>query len=516
VSEPQPRQGFTSTVLRGAGIGGAGFVLTQTLSVAFAVVLARVATPENFGEFAAGSILIAVGGILSESGMLAALIQRRDRIEEAANTAFAATILAGIGLGLLALGLAPAVGLLFDDRDVGVVAAAMSGVLVLNAFQIVPNALMQRRFSFLRRVVTDPLGIIGFGATAAVACAAGMGVWGLVLGAYVGTFVHASVCWLLARWRPRPRLASFSMWRELNAFSKYVVGSELVVRSRSLLETFLLGRFVSTASLGQYTYAVRIAGQPHWALVNAAYFVIYPTFARIAPDEQRFQSAFLRALRWVALISLPLSLILFPFGEPLAVLLLGQTWRPAGEAVMALCLFAAGHSLAGLAGEAAKAAGRSDLLLKRDLVSLFLAAASMLALLEFGVVGIAAAVSLSSAGMAAYALHRLSRILDLPLRRLVEEIWPPTVAAVGMAAVFYPLEHLVLDAGGREPLPGLALLAVEGALAVLIYVVLVRLLAPATAGELFRAAGMGWSRVSRRRPNDGAQAKEAERRPVPR
>jgi hypothetical protein len=137
-------------------------------------------------------------------------------------------------------------------------------------------------------------------------------------------------------------------------------------------------------------------------------------------------------------------------------------------------------------------------------------------LLEFGVVGIAAAVSLSSAGMAAYALHRLSRILDLPLRRLIEEVWPATIAAVGMAASVYPVEHLLIDSGGREPLLGLALLVLEGAFAGLIYVVLLRLLAPATAGELFHAARTGLSRVWRRRLSEGALAQDAERRPVPR
>jgi O-antigen/teichoic acid export membrane protein len=485
-----------------------GFALTQMLSVGFALVLARVATPENFGEFAAGSILIVVGGILSESGMLAALIQRRDRIEEAANTALVSTILAGTGLGLLALGLAPVVGLVFESRDVGLVAAAMSGVLVLNSLQIVPNALMQRRFSFLRRLITDPLGVIAFGVTATIACSRGLGVWGLVLGAYAGTFVHASLCWVLARWQPRPRLASFGMWRELNAFSKYVVGSELVTRSRSVLETILLGRFVSTAGLGQYTYAMRIASQPHWGLVNAAYYVLYPTFARIAPDERRFQSAFLRALRWVALIAFPLSLILFPLGEPLTVLLLGETWRPAGEAVMGLCLFAAGHALAGLAGEASKAWGRSDLLFKRDLVSLLLAAVLMLALLGFGLVGIAAAVSLSSVGMAAYALHRLSRILDLPVRRVLEEVWPPTIAAVAMALALYPLEHSLLDAASRATGVGFALLILEAIFGGLVYLAVLRALAPAMAAELLAAANAIWGRVARR-SSDSPQPQES-------
>src|SRR5918999_1780817 len=98
------------------------------------------------------------------------------------------------------------------------------------------------------------------------------------------------------------------------------------------LQTFIIGRGVSTSALGQYGYAMRVAGQPWAALVNAASYVLFPTFARIASDEPRLQAAFIRSLRWMALLALPLSMILFPLGEPLVVLLLGETWRPAGEA----------------------------------------------------------------------------------------------------------------------------------------------------------------------------------------
>jgi O-antigen/teichoic acid export membrane protein len=500
--EAEPATGFTRTVVRGAGVAGAGFGLTQVLSLGFALVLARVAAPRDFGEFAAGSILVGIGVLFSESGMLAAVIQRRDRLEEAANTALVSTMLAGVGLGLLALALSPLIGVIFDSERIGFVAAALSGVVLLSSMQVVPNALMQRRFAFVRRVVIDPLGIIAFGVTATVACASGLAVWGLVLGSYAALLVQAVSCWSFARWRPSPRLASFAMWRELNVFSKFVVGSELVVRARVILETVLLGRFVGTSGLGQYTYAMRIAGQPLWALVSAASYVLYPAFARIAPNESRFQLAFVRTLRWVALISLPLSLVLFPLGLPLTVLLLGETWRPAGEAVMGLCFFAAGQSLAGIAGEAFKATGRSDLLMKRDLVSLAATAALVSALLPFEIVGVAVAVSVSSVCVAAYALHRVSRILGLSPARLLAEVWPALLSALAMAVSLYPIDRLLLDASGREPALGLAILALEGLLAGLIYLGFLRLLAPDMANDLLSAAKTGWKRARRRHGRD--------------
>lgn len=506
MSRPGAPGDLTKTVVRGAGVSGTGFVLTQTLSLAFALVLARLATPRDFGEFAAGSILVAVGAILAESGMLAALIQRRDRIEEAASTALVSTILSGTGLALLALALAPLVGLVFDSRDIGLVAAAMSGTLLLNSVQIVPNALMQRRFNFVRRVVSDPLGVIAFGVTATIACSKDFGVWGLVLGAYAALVVHAVLSWALARWRPRLSLASVAMWRELISFAKHVLASEVVIRAHMTVETLLLGRFVSTPALGQYQYAQRIARQPLVAQVSIASAVLLPAFAHIAADEARLRAAFIRSVRWMAVTAFPLNLILLPLGEPLAVLLLGESWRPAGRATAALCLYGAGQALGSVASEVFKASGRPDFLPRMHLVSFVLSVGLMLAFLPFGLVGVAAAVSMGSAGMAAYAVRAASGVVQVPARDLVASIWPPAAAALAMVAAVLPLEHMLVDADARPGLRGPAMLALEAALAAGVFLGMLRVIAPSFAREVLgalREARRSLQRLRRLRSRHG-------------
>ena len=209
-SEPSE---LTNTVVRGAGLAGAGFILTQVLTLGFFVALARLASPQDFGDLAAGTLLINVGLLFSESGMLAALIHRADRVDEAASTATFATMLAGLGLALAALAASPLVGALFDSSTIGAVAAASSGMLFLRPLRVVPEALLQRRFSFLRRLIIEPIGIVVFGVTAVIATANGMGVWGLVLGYYVSEVSDVLLSWTLVRWRPRLRDASIAMWR---------------------------------------------------------------------------------------------------------------------------------------------------------------------------------------------------------------------------------------------------------------------------------------------------------------
>jgi len=228
VSAPEQPGRLTPTVVRGSGLTGLGWAGGQIMNLAIYVVLARLATPTEFGQLAAGSILVLTGGLFADSGMMAALIHRRDRVEEAANTALVATMLAGVGLSLVVLAASPLVGLFFGSHVVATVAAATAGWVLLRAATSVPDALMQRRFSIVRRVIVEPVGIVVFGAVSIVTLTLGMGVWGLVLGNTAQLLTMVVAAFALARWRPRLRLASFPLWREMAGYGRHVITGQFV------------------------------------------------------------------------------------------------------------------------------------------------------------------------------------------------------------------------------------------------------------------------------------------------
>src|SRR5919201_3816905 len=75
-------KGLTGTVVRGTALAGIGYALSQILTLASYVVLARLVTPTEFGWFTAGLVLVGLAGLYTESGMLAAVVYWRDRLLE--------------------------------------------------------------------------------------------------------------------------------------------------------------------------------------------------------------------------------------------------------------------------------------------------------------------------------------------------------------------------------------------------------------------------------------------------
>jgi O-antigen/teichoic acid export membrane protein len=475
---------LSGTVKRGVSLSALGYIGAQALNLIVYMVLARLIAPADFGAYAAATALYGFATLATEGGMMAALIHRRDRIDEAASTATVSTILGGLGLSLVGLAVSPLLGLFFHDSEVTKVAAASAGLVLLGTVGIVPMALLQRRFSFVRRLVIEPVQVVVFGATAIALAVAGLGVWALVVGQYVGLAVDVVLSWALLHWRPRLRQASFAMWRELVAYGRHVLGGTFVLRLGEEADALVIGRFLGTGALGQFRFGFRLSGTPYGALLAGASYVLFPAFARISDDRPRFGSAYLRSLRWICVAAFPAGLILIPLGEPLAVLLFGDKWASAGYAAMGMAGYAAAAAIFSIVAEGLKSVGRPQPLPKMHLVTTVAVIGGMIALHPLGLPAVGAAISLGWTVGAVYAISWAHRMFNISWRDHLREIWAPATAAVVMALALLPLEFAAVHAADRSTAVGLALVVGEGLVAALIYVSILMALS-ATVRETF-------------------------------
>ena len=481
----QRRPGLTGTVIRGVSLAGGGFLLARAITLVTFVILARLITPEELGEFTAGSLLVGIGLLLAGSGMSAALIHRRDRLEEAAATAVVATVLAGVLIALLGLAISPLLGSFFDSGTVTDVAAVMSGVLFLQSARMVPNALLQRRFSFLRRLIVDPVAAIAFGIAAIIATANGMGVWGLVVGQYAFAVTDFALSWGLVQWRPQFRLVSFGMWRELVGYGRHVLAGSTIRRLGDRIPILMAGGFLGTGSVGQLQYANRIVSTPFSVLIAGISYVVFPAYARISADPKRFLPAFLRSLRWAALVAMPIGLILAPLGEPLAILAFGERWALAGEVTVALCLFIPAQTIASEIGEGFKGTGNPATRTVVIVIGVASGAAAMAILAPiFGLIGVAAGISIDATVSAICAVILARRVMQVPMPAMLAAIAAPGAAALLMVAVLFPLENLLVNAASHGTAVGLLLLTLEGLFGFAIYALAVWMISPSLLGEL--------------------------------
>ena len=482
-----------SVLRRGAAMSACALVLVQLITLLQTLVLARLLNPVEVGLFAAGTVLATFLMMFAEGALTQALIQRpsppggRDDLDIVAVTVFWATLAGGVCLSLATLAAAPLVAAVFGNRTAGTIAAVTAGAMVLHSLTSVPDALMQRRFDFRRRLIIDPATSLVFALTSISLALRGAGVWSLVVGSYAQVLTWVLLSWGLAGWWPRGR-PSVRLWRELAGFGFPLLLSSVAERVRDLLEQVMVGRALDTAALGFYRYGRRIAVLPGSFVIQAGAFVLFPAFSRISGEPDRLRRAFLRALTWIWLAALPAAGALIALGEPLAVLLLGEPWRGAGVALIGMAGVGPGQALSAVAVEAMKSAGRSDRLNWMTATGLVVGIGLLLVLLPLGLLGVGLAMSGAAFAVGLLSLSLVRSVVGVAPRELWRRLSPPAAAAAVAVSVVGVLERVVMHADQRPVPVGLAIIAAEAVVLGILYLGLLGLFAPESARTVLTVA----------------------------
>ena len=512
VNEPDEHNpsldGLGGRLRQGAQFAAIALVFTQLISLGQTVVVARLLTPAEIGIFTLGTLLANFAVTIADGGMRAALIQREEDVEKATETAFWASLITGVIMSGAALAAAPLLGMFFSSEMVGLVCAATCGTLLIHSLVNVPEALLQRRFNFKRRLIVDPLTAGTFAVVTVALAFAGFGVWGMVIGLYASQLATLISCWVMCKWRPGKTRPSYRIWRELAGFSFPLIVSNLTDKSRELVQSTLIGRGLGEGGAGQYRYGRRIGVLPGTAIIQVASYVLFPAFSRIASDAKRFHDGFLRSLRALWIATIPFSAVLIALGQPMIVVLLGEQWRPAGLFVAAMAGYGPGAAMSAIGMESIKGAGKSRRIHILTGLSVVLGVGGLVLLLPYGLLGVGIAVSIDAAVGGFVSLVLARDLANVTWRELLSLLIPPTIAAVvaGVAVGF--LEQTVVNADQLPIVLGLLALAGETLLLLGIFLGVLLLIAPASVREVLAAVRRRGKSKDDGDDSEGAEAAE--------
>ncbi len=113
--QPTTTHEIGKMVARNAGWNYLSFGLSKALNLVTISILAHLLTPELFGIVALATLAIDYLSILNDFGLGAALVHRRDYIEEASNVVFTYNFLIAVSLTCIVLVVSPYIAMLFHE-----------------------------------------------------------------------------------------------------------------------------------------------------------------------------------------------------------------------------------------------------------------------------------------------------------------------------------------------------------------------------------------------------------------
>lgn len=413
--------------------GASAFVSLVTV-----MILARLLTPQHFGQIAVAQAFIALADVLGRHGLGPAIVQRFGLTRRHVATGFTLALAFAVVLAGAVWALAPWLVGLVGAPDTAPVLRALAPLVLLAGADLVSDHRLRRHLRFRELMAATVISrVVGSGIVAVGLALMDYGVWALVGGALAQ---RASYCVAVLAYAPPRRLGAgrreaADLLRTGAGFSALALTNIATSQSLRLLIAGTLG----AASLGLYTRARSLSSFSK-RFSGVLKRVLLPAMARRQQRVDRLGDVYLNGVEMLLLGVLPLSLMIAVSAGEIVAIVLGPQWAGAVPVLRILSLTAALAAINALQVPLVRALGAVYRETWRRVLNLALLLGAVWFGSRWGLVGAAAAVVAVRLVLHALLVHLTLRLLGLGvrtlLRRCVPALWTGfwATAAVGLAA----------------------------------------------------------------------------------
>jgi O-antigen/teichoic acid export membrane protein len=443
---------------------GSGLTLVTSL------IVAKLLGPAALGLVGMAGLAIAALQYFQNIGFDAALIYRRDEVENASHTAFVTVIASSLVVYLTAVLAAPWVALFFREPAVTPILRVLALTILISSVGRVPAILMERELNFRRRILPElTANAIGSGTAIALALS-GVGVWSLVWGQLIGTTLASALVWFVTSWRPRLRFRP-QLARELFRYGKHIVGSQTLIFLITNVDNAVVGRYAGDAALGFYSFAYNLSNRPATQIASVLTRVMFPALAKLSSSAVEAAEArgryYMTIVHYVTWLTAPIAAATILFAPEFINGLYGPEWAPAITPLQLLAIYGFVRSIAANMGSVLRAMGKPHWLTSIAIWRL----ATMLATLYpvtklWGITGVSWLSAIVAVVDFIISATLVGKVVDAPWRAYARILIPTLVAALAagvLAHWLYPFLPLAKTAW-RLLAAGVVLVILYGAL----------------------------------------------------
>lgn len=400
------------------------------------LVLARLLTPEEYGIMAMIAIFIAISNSIIDSGFSNALI-RKTRIERVDySTVFYFNLTVSILIYALLYLAAPTISVFFKEPVLLAVIRIIGWVLIINALAIIPRTQFVRNVDFKTQTKVSLISSISSGVIGIGMALGGMGVWSLVGQQLFRQFLNTLFLWVYSKWHP---VWEFSMksFKELFGFGSKLLLSGLLDTIYKNIYYIVIGRFYTSAQLGQYTRAEQFNMIFSSNLTSVVQRVSYPVLSSIQEEPERLREAYRKVIKITMLITFACMLGLAAVAKPLILILIGEKWLPAVYFLQIICFSGILYPLHAINLNILQVKGRSDLFLKLEIIKKIIAVGPIVVGIAYGIEYMLWGSVLTS--FIAYFLNSYysANLINYPTGEQIKDILPTFLTSFVVAAFMW-------------------------------------------------------------------------------
>lgn len=439
---------------------------SQGIQFIVQIILARLLSPSEFGAMAIVLVFISLAQTFVDGGFSTALIQKKD----ADKLDFSSIFYLSLGIAsivyILILIFAPIISNFYQSKSLTPILRVLSLILFPGALNSIQVAYVARNMQFKKLFKTSLIATVISAIVSISAAYLNFGIWALVIQQITYHIVNSIALWFSVRWRPE-LIFSIKRVEALFSYGSKIFISNFIYRIYLDIRTLLIGRIYNATDLAFYQRGEQIPRVLVNNIDGSIQAVILPALSTHQDDQQRIKSIIKRTLSISSYLIFPIMIGVIVVAEPLVIILMKEKWLPAVPFLRIFCLTYAFWPIITINLQPMRALGKSELLLKLEIIKRIIGMLIIIISIPFGIYAIAFGAVLERLIEVFINAHPNKKLINYSISEQIRDISPSLLQSFLMGLVVFLLQYLRI-----APLPLLFLqIFVGGSVYILLSVI---------------------------------------------
>lgn len=435
---------YSNKVVKGVVWSSFEKMSVQIVQFIIGVILARILTPNEYGIIGILLVFIAFLQVFIDSGFTNALIQSQTRTEADFSTVFFFNAGISIFSYLILWVCSPYIANFYDNSQLIEYIRVLGVVLFFNALFAIPNTILIIDFNFRTLAKINFLATIVSGLIAVGMAYYGYGVWSLIWQLLLRSIIIVFIAWFLIKWRP-VFIFSINSFKRLFSYGSKLLYSSLLGMIVNNFANLFIAKLLSTRELGYYTRGTQFTDVIYGTTSSVLDSVLLPAFSQVQNNITLLEVQFKTIIKSVSIILVPIFFLLAILAKPIILLLLSAKWLPVVTIMQIFCFARLISIISGVNVTILYAIGRSDLVLKQQVLKIFIRVSFLILALQYGIIFIAFAELVSTLIHFFINTYYPGKIIKISGIKQLKEIAPIVFSGAIMMSATYGLTFIIPD-----------------------------------------------------------------------
>lgn len=427
------REGHDRSLIQSIAWTGSMRWLSQILTWAITLAVARILTPEDYGIVGMAAVFFGLVNLVNDFGLSTAIVVVRDLDEYQVKRINGLALVVGACCFVIFCALAAPIGAFYGAEELPAVVLVMSVSFLITAFRGIPQGLLEKELRFKRIALIGMITAAATSISTLIMAAAGFGYWALVLANLVRAAVMTGLMY-----GSRPTGFARPKWDALKAataISVHVTVGRLAWFVWSNADYVIAGKVLGKEALGFYSFAFMLASLPVDKISSIVTKVSTAFMSAVQTDHASLR-------RYLLGLTQGLSLVAFPIGCGMALvagdfvpLILGDKWLGMIGPLQILAAYASVRAIDPVLAPVLNVTGETKYGMQMSvLFAILLPIGFYFGSTRWDVIGLAAAWVVLHPLFMGSLLLRAAKVIEMPLSAYFGAIWPALCSVAIMSA----------------------------------------------------------------------------------